>query len=42
MVDATLAITAYIVENDFAARLERALARSHPKVIEHRPNEDAS
>ncbi len=33
-----LAVTAYVSDaDDFAARLDRALARSHPKVIEHRP-----
>jgi hypothetical protein len=39
-----LAVTAHIADTDgFAARLERALARTGmaPKVIKHRPNEDA-
>jgi hypothetical protein len=38
-----LAVTAHITDDSFAARLERALARSGmaPKVIEHCPNEDA-
>jgi hypothetical protein len=31
-----LAATAYIAEDDFAARLELAIARSAVKVIEHR------
>jgi hypothetical protein len=32
-----LAVTAYIAEDDFAERLERALARSHNRgLIEHR------
>jgi hypothetical protein len=37
-----LAVTAHIA-GGFAERLERALTRSHPKVIEHRPaDRDAS
>jgi hypothetical protein len=35
-----LAVTAYVADtDDFAARLERALARSGVKVIEHRPED---
>jgi len=38
-----LAVTAYVADtDDFAAKLERALTRSGVKVIDHRPNEDAS
>ena len=39
-----LAVTAHVADTDgFAARLERALARSGmaPKAIEHHPSEDA-
>ena len=31
-----LAVTAHIAEDDFAARLDRAIVRSGVKVIEHR------
>jgi hypothetical protein len=34
-----LAVTAHIADTSIAARLERALARSHPKTIEHRPED---
>jgi hypothetical protein len=35
-----LAVTAYVADTeDFGARLERALARSGVKVVQHRPNE---
>jgi hypothetical protein len=37
-----LAVTVYVADtDDFAARLDRALARNHPKVIDAQPMNDA-
>ena len=36
---AKLAVTAHIADDSIAAQLERALARSHPKIIEHQPRD---
>jgi hypothetical protein len=36
-----LAVIGHVAEDGtFAERLERALSRSHPKLIEHQPDED--